>query len=159
MIAASGKRTEAYTFLMTAFKDHAKEVPPKFQSRIAQWLFSLAVTKETGWAKALVWRSVKGDVGNPKKMSGLAFKATLLLLGEAEAYFSEVRNRPNTYLSGALMNLWVPTESARKVRTHPDFPQFAQDIGLVRCWQIHGWPPQVQPKPGTDGSNLQFSCR
>jgi hypothetical protein len=94
-----------------------------------------------------------------KRISGLAFKSALLLLGEAEAYFSEVRNRPNTYLSGALMNLWIPTESVRKIRTHPDFPQFAEDIGLVRCWQIHGWPPQVQPKPGTDGSNLQFSCR
>jgi hypothetical protein len=80
-----------------------------------------------------------------------------LLLGEAKAFFSEVRNRPNTYLSGALMNLWIPTESARKIRTHPDFPQFADDIGHVRCWQIHGWPPQAQPKPGTDGSNLQIT--
>ena len=159
MIAASGKRSEAHTFLMTAFKDHAKEVPPEFQSRIAQWLFSLAVAKDRGWAKALITRSLKRDVGNPKKMSSLSFKCTLLLLGEAEAYFSEVRNRPNTYLSGALFNLWIPTESSRKIRTHPDFPQFAEDIGLVRCWQIHGWPPQVQPKPGTDGSNLQFSCR
>jgi hypothetical protein len=159
MIAASGNRSDAYTYLMTAFKVHVEKVPLAFQSRIAQWLLSVAVTKEAGWAKALIWRSVKRDVGNPKKMSGLAFKATLLVLGEAEAFFSEVRNRPNTYLSGALMNLWIPTESARKVRTHPGFPQFAEDIGLVRCWQIHGWPPQVQPKPGTDGSNLQFSCR
>ncbi len=158
MIAASGKRPEAYAYLMAAFKDHAKEVPPEFRSPIAQWLLSLAVTKETGWARALVWSSTRRDVGNPKKMSSLAFKSTLLLLGEAEAFFSEVRSRPNTYLSGALMNLWIPTDSARKTRTHPGFPQFAEDIGLVRCWQIHGWPPQIQPKPGTDGSNLQFSC-
>ena len=158
MIAASGRRSDAYHFLMTAFRDHAKEVPPEFRSRMVQWLFSLAVTKETGWAKALVWIGTKRDVGNPRKMSSLSFKATLLLLGEAQAFFSEVRNRPNTYLSGALMNLWIPTESARKVRTHPDFPRFAEDIGLVRCWQIHGWPPQVRPEPGTDGSNLQFSC-
>jgi tetratricopeptide (TPR) repeat protein len=159
MLAASGKRDEAYTYLMTALKDHSKDVPPQFQSRIARWLLSLAVAKETGWAKALIWRSVKPDVGNPKKMSSLAFKGTLLLLGEAEAFFSEVRDRPNTYLSGALTNLWLPTEFSRKVRTHPGFPQFAEDIGLVRCWQIHGWPPQVQPKPGTEGSNLQFTCR
>jgi TolB-like protein len=159
MLAASGKRDEAYTYLMTAFKDHAKDVPPQFRSRIAQWLLSLAVAKETGWAKALIWRSVKPDVANPKKMSSLTFKGTLLLLGEAEAFFSEVRDRPNTYLSGAMTNLWLPTEFSRKVRTHPGFPQFAEDIGLVRCWQIHGWPPQIQPKPGTDGSNLQFTCQ
>lgn len=159
MLAASGKRSEAQAYLMTSFKDHAKGVPPEFRSRLVQWLFSLAVAKQVGWARALIARSVKGDVGNPKKMSSLSFKASLLVLGEAEAYFSEVRNRPNTYLSGALFNLWIPTESSRKVRTHPDFPQFAEDIGLVRCWQLHGWPPQIQPKPGTDGSNLQFSCR
>jgi adenylate cyclase len=159
MMAASGQRPEAYAYLMAAFKEHAEDLPPGFQSRFAQWLFSLAVTKDAGWAKALMWSSVKRNVGNPKKVSGLAFKSTLLLLEQAEAYFSEVRNRPNTYLSGALMNLWIPTESARRIRTHPGFPQFAEDIGLVRCWQIHGWPPQVQPNPGTDGSNLQFTCR
>jgi TolB-like protein len=158
MIAASGQRSEAHAYLMRAFKDHAAEVPPQFRSRLVQWLFSLAVTKEWGWAKALVWSGLKRDVGNPKTFSSLSFKCTVLLLGEAEAFFSEVRDRPNTYLSGALMNLWIPTETSRKVRTHPCFPQFAEDIGLVRCWQTHGWPPQIQPKPGTDGSNLQFSC-
>lgn len=159
MLAASGKRDEAYAFLMSTGRVHRKEMPRELRPRMAQWLFSLVVAKETGWARALMWSGIKGDVGNPKKMSNLSFKATLLLLGEAEAYFSEVRNRANTYLSGALMNLWIPTETARKIRTHPGFPQFAEDIGLVRCWQIHGWPPQVQPKPGTDGSNLQFTCR
>jgi TolB-like protein len=159
MLVASGERDEAYAFLRTTFKVHRKDVPSAFRSSMVQWLLRLAVAKDRGWAKALTWRSVKRDVGNPKRMSSLAFKSTLLLLGEAKAFFSEVRNRPNTYLSGALMNLWIPTESARKVRTHPDFPRFAEDIGLVRCWQIHGWPPQVQPMPGTDGSNLQFTCR
>ncbi|MGA9795603.1 MAG: hypothetical protein WBQ17_08700 [Rhizomicrobium sp.] len=159
MLVASGKRDEAYVFMRTTFKDHAKDIPPAFQSPVVQWLLRLAVAKDRSWAKALIWRSVKRDVGNPKKASSLAFKAMLMLLGKTEAFFSEVRNRPNTYLSGALMNLWIPAETSRKVRTHPDFPQFAEDIGLVRCWQIHGWPPQIQPKPGTDGSNLQFSCR
>ncbi|HEX3918686.1 MAG TPA: TIR domain-containing protein [Caulobacteraceae bacterium] len=159
MIAASGDRSGAHAYLTAKFKQHAKDVPPQFRPRIAQWFFSLAVTKDTGWARALIWSGVKGDVGNPKRTSDFAFKCTLLLLGEAEAFFSEVRHRPNTYLSGALMNLWIPTPSARRIRTHPGFPQFAEDIGLVRCWQIHGWPPQVQPRPGTDGSNLQFDCR
>jgi hypothetical protein len=159
MIAADGDPAGGHAYLLAEFKAHAREVPPHFRSRVAQWLFSLAAIKGAGWARALIWSSLKGDVGNPKKMPDLAFKATLLLLGEAEAFFREVRNRPNTYLSGALMNLWIPTETARRIRTHPGFTQFAEDIGLVRCWQIHGWPPQVQPRPGTDGSNLQFDCR
>jgi tetratricopeptide (TPR) repeat protein len=159
MMAADGKRPQAHAYLMKAFKDHAKDVPPQFRARLVQWLFSLAVTKDVGWAKALVWQGVKRDVGNPGRYPDLGFKCTLLMLGQPEAFFSEVRTRPNTYLSGALMNLWIPTETARRIRNHPGFPQFAEDIGLVRCWQTHGWPPQVQPNPGTDGSNLQFSCR
>jgi hypothetical protein len=55
-------------------------------------------------------------------------------------------------LLDAPINFRIPTESARKVRTRPDFPKFADGIGLMRCWKIHGWPPQVQPKLGTDGS-------
>ena len=51
-----------------------------------------------------------------------------------------------------------PTDAARRLRTHPAFPQFAQKVGLVRAWQTYGWPPQTQPLPGTDGSNMEFTC-
>ena len=50
------------------------------------------------------------------------------------------------------------TDAARRLRTHPAFPQFAQKVGLVRAWQTYGWPPQTQPLPGTDGSNMEFTC-
>ena len=127
-------------------------------SRIAQWLYSLATTKKKRWAKILIWMSVKDRVGNPKHVSDLGFKSMLIALGEAEAFFRDVREKPNTYLSGALMYLWAPTSSARTIRTHSDFPQFAEDVGFVRAWQKHGWPPQIQPNPGTDGSSLEFTC-
>jgi len=77
---------------------------------------------------------------------------------EPEEVFRLIREKPNTYLSGVLFSLWLPTEANRRMRTHADFPKFAEEIGLVRCWQKHGWPPQVQPNPGTDGSGLKFSC-
>jgi len=143
---------------MSTLKGHTDKLPAPMNSRIAQWLFSLATTKKKRWAKSLIWMSVKDRVGSPKHVSDLGFKSMLIALGEAEAFFREVREKPNTYLSGALICLWAPTSSARAIRTHPDFSQFAEDVGFVRAWQTHGWPPQIQPNPGTDGSNLQFTC-
>lgn len=159
MMAELGQPDAAHAYIMSTLKAHKDKLPAQMKSRTAQWLYSLATTKKKLWAKRLIWLSVKGRVGNPKYVSDLGFKAMLIALGEAKALFGDVRQKPNTYLSGALMYLWAPTASARAIRTHPDFPRFAEDIGLVRAWQKHGWPPQIKPKPGTDGSSLQFTCR
>jgi len=159
MITEQGRPAEAHRYLMDTLAEHRDRLPAPFRSRPVVWLMSRALTDGPAWARFLVWASLKGRLGNPRHMSDLSLKVSLLNLGKAEAYFDEVRNRPNTYLSGALFNLWTPAEGARRVRTHPDFPQFAEDVGLVRAWQRFGWPPQVQPHPGTDGSNLQFTCR
>jgi tetratricopeptide (TPR) repeat protein len=117
MIAASGKRDEAYAFLMKAFKDHAKEVPPQFRSRIVQWLFSLAVTKETGWARALIWRSIKRDVGNPKKMSSLAFSHTLIT-GRGGSLFQR-GPRPAEHLSLRCADEPLDPDRDRAKSPHP----------------------------------------
>lgn len=158
MLRSIGRPREAQAYMMSALKTHQEALPADMRPRAAHYLLSKALAHGSRWARWLLWLSVKGKVGNPKYMPDLAFKATLVSLTKAEAYFDEVRKRPNPYLSGALLTLWYPTEEGRAVRTHPDFPQFAEDIGFVRLWQRHGWPPQVQPMPGTDGSNLQFTC-
>jgi TolB-like protein len=158
MLRSVGRPQEAREYILSELKAHRAQLPPDLQSRAAHYLITKVIAENSGWARWLMWLSVKGKVGNPKYLSDLTFKSTLALLGKAEAFFSEVRTRPNTYLSGSLMQVWYPTEAARSIRTHPDFPQFVEDIGFVRLWQEHGWPPQIQPKPGTDGSDLQFTC-
>lgn len=158
MIAELGDPRRARDYMLATFSKHRDRLPDQMKSRAVQYLTASAIGSRSAWARWLVWMATKSRVGNPKYVSDLSLKATICMLGEAEAFFEEVRTRPNTYLSGALMTLWYPTEAARRIRTHPGFPRFAEDIGLVRLWQVHGWPPQVQPKPGTDGSNLQFTC-
>ena len=158
MLRSVGRAREAREYMLTELKAHREGLPPDLQSRAAHYLLTKVIAENSRWARWLMWLSVKGKVGNPRYLSDLPFKSTLALLGKAEAFFSEVRTRPNTYLSGALMQLWYPTEAARSIRTHPDFPRFAEDIGFVALWQQHGWPAQIQPKAGTDGSDLQFTC-
>jgi TolB-like protein len=158
MIAELGDPRQARAYMLSTFREHRDRLPDQLKARAVQYLLASAIGMRSAWARWLVWMATKGRLGNPKYVSSLSFKATISALGEAEAFFEEVRTRPNTYLSGALMCLWYPTEAARRIRTHPGFPRFAEDIGLVGLWQVHGWPPQVQPKRGTDGSDLQFTC-
>jgi TolB-like protein/DNA-binding winged helix-turn-helix (wHTH) protein/Tfp pilus assembly protein PilF len=98
-------------------------------------------------------------------------------------YFSEPGSRANTYLlqmylfvggpkhfmqtfvshpyplnSGAISGIWDDGQVNRKLRQHPDFPAFAEHIGLLKAWQKYGWPDRCQALTGTDGSNRQFSC-
>jgi hypothetical protein len=100
-----------------------------------------------------------------------------------DEYFSQQGSRANTYLlqiyvsvaaparfmqtfvshpyplnSGAISGIWDDMEVHRELRDHPDFPAFAEHIGLLRAWQKYGWPDRCQKFSGTDGSGGQFSC-
>ena len=158
MITSKGDPVSAHKYLLETLKKHKEDVPPEFKSRLVQKIFSLAINKNVGWAKKMIGKNLLKENNSLKKYSGLSLKSGILTLGEAKVYFDSVLEQPNTYLSGALFNLWTPTETAKSVRTHPEFPKFAQELGLVKLWQKHGWPPQIQPIPGSDGSNLQFIC-
>lgn len=81
-----------------------------------------------------------------------------IFFGSPPGFFRAVRRYTTANLYPFTTMLFLPTEEARRIRTHKKFPKFAEEIGLVKAWQTHGWPPQIQPKPGTDGSNLQFTC-
>jgi len=158
MITADHKSDQAHAYFMQTTRAMKMDLPPELKSWFARWLFSLAFTKQIGWARRLIAADLKKKARNPKVYAGIALKTGLMAMCEPEEVFRLIREKPNTYLSGVLFSLWLPTEANRRMRTHADFPKFAEEIGLVRCWQKHGWPPQVQPNPGTDGSGLKFSC-
>ncbi len=46
-----------------------------------------------------------------------------------------------------LMSLWADVEPLRRTRDHPDFMQFADDMGLVEAWNRHGWPDLMPCDP------------
>ncbi len=64
--------------------------------------------------------------------------------------------KPNSLVGYVIGRFFEKNERGLTLRSHPDFPAFAERIGLVRAWQEHGWPEVVQPLPGTDGSNGQI---
>ncbi|MFK7733617.1 MAG: winged helix-turn-helix domain-containing tetratricopeptide repeat protein [Pseudomonadales bacterium] len=82
-----------------------------------------------------------------------------LYLGEFEKLMSTFVDRPFAFNAGAISGIWTDEEANRGLRQHPDFPKFAERIGLVRAWQQYGWPGQCEKIVGTDWSEGRFSCQ
>ena len=55
------------------------------------------------------------------------------------------RKVSTTYLPGALVHMWGNTQEARELRAHPDFPDFARELGMPQVWDKFGWPDVVNP--------------
>ena len=52
--------------------------------------------------------------------------------------------------------LWSPFGLA--TRQHPDFPAFAENIGLVEYWEVHGWPVECRGKSDSQDGQNAFDC-
>ncbi len=106
----------------------------------------------------LIYMMLRSKVMSNKTQPSVGLAIRCFFLGYPQLFMSFVRKHPHPYLGAALAQLWTPTLEAKMIRTHVEFPKFAEDIGLVRAWQAHGWPKHIQPIEGTDGSDGQFIC-
>jgi TolB-like protein/DNA-binding winged helix-turn-helix (wHTH) protein len=82
----------------------------------------------------------------------------LLMIGGPRRFMRIFESHPYPLNAGAITLIWDDREVHRRLRQHPDFPVFAERIGLVSAWQKYGWPDRCQKVYGTDGSNGQFHC-
>lgn len=124
---------------------------------VLRYLYVQAAWGRKKWARYILKITMSHVLMSDKMSPSNAGPFSALYFGDAKLFFEIVRRKPHPYLAASLMNLWLPAEETVAIRTHKEFPQFAQDIGLVQAWQTYGWPKWVQPKPGTDGSELQFT--
>lgn len=122
---------------------------------------NLSIDAGLGKNKLLRWLAygvLNSTLGNKKSQPSVGLSFRCYALGYPRLFMRSVRAHPSPYLGATLAQLWTPTIEAKRTRTHPDFPKFAEDIGLVRAWQANGWPKHITPIEGTDGSNGQFTC-
>lgn len=150
-------RSAALAFFKERFDAFGSVVKRYLHNPLIRFVYTRAVFGRRKWARSIavpimkqVWKDKSVPPSNAGSISAYYFGAT-------EYFFDIVRKKPHPYLSSALMQIWLPTPEAKAIRTHKDFPRFALDIGLVQAWQTYGWPRWVTPKPGTDGSDLQFT--
>lgn len=125
------------------------------------WILNLnnaACCDKNPVARGLLYCVLAYLVNSKKTQPTTVMSFRCYALGYPKLFMKSVRDHPHPYLGATLAQLWTPTQEARRIRTHKDFPKFADDIGLVRAWQAYGWPKTIQPIDGKDGSNGQFIC-
>lgn len=54
--------------------------------------------------------------------------------------------------------IWLDDFGFAELRRHPDFPAFAERIGLVAAWEAHGWPARCQRLPRFEADSPPFRC-
>jgi TolB-like protein/Flp pilus assembly protein TadD len=68
-------------------------------------------------------------------------------MGHAELVmkiYSECIHPANMF---GLSSLWVDSDPINRIRRHPDFMQFATEIGMVEAWNRFGWPDVMPSDP------------
>lgn len=76
-----------------------------------------------------------------------------------ELYMERFVSNPYPLNANGLATIWMPGERYAVLRQHPNFPAFAERIGMVRAWEKYGWPDQCTRRgTGADGRPL-FDCK
>lgn len=70
-----------------------------------------------------------------------------VFMGHADLAMKIFRERIHPANMPALMNLWADVDPLNRIRLHPDFMSFAEDIGLVEAWEKYGWPDLIPSDP------------
>lgn len=142
-------------------RDYMKDAPPWFISRLKSPLlrniYFSALLRRSSFSSWLVGRSTRSRINKPGYKPVFWDAAAILRFCNPDDYFDFMRKSAFPYAMVALPFRRIFVERSNAILRHKKFPQFAEDIGLVKIWQTYGWPKQIQPNPGTDGSNLQFT--
>ncbi|MEM7701030.1 MAG: winged helix-turn-helix domain-containing protein [Pseudomonadota bacterium] len=146
---------------MQAMDEAFELAEPWFKERLkgpfALTIYKSAYIKGNRLAR---WLVAKATLSRLRKSSQTTSRwdamAVAAYCGPSE-YFALMRNHRSGIGFMSLGYALGRGPGAKEIRLNPDFQQFAEDMGLVKIWQEYGWPDMVEPHPGTDGSDLQFT--
>jgi len=134
-------------------KDYFPALDPMDQKALQSpinkyWVFG-AYFKKQKLHRWIVNGMLKRRFEDPDRQATATSIAGFLLVDNPVLWMKNILEKPNPYVAYSVSRVWDPIEECANIRQHKDFPAFAERIGLVRAWQIYGWP--------TDGSNLQLT--
>jgi len=155
--AERGRISEAYAWMRNYMKDAPIWFKDRLKSPLARHVYYAATLKKARLSRWLVGRATLARLKKANNKRTIWDAMALMEFCAPEHYFEFARTSSLAYGLTPILFLFGVTKSSRALLAHKDFPQFAEDIGLVKIWQAYGWPKQIQPNPGTDGSNLQFT--
>lgn len=64
-------------------------------------------------------------------------------MDKPELFMRVTLKKPNPYIGYVVARVFENTKRGERLRTHPDFPAFAEQVGLLKAWKRYGWPEQI----------------
>ncbi|GAB5412898.1 MAG: hypothetical protein Cons2KO_05010 [Congregibacter sp.] len=139
---------------LSASLDCWEELPPTIRSR-----YPTALTEESIW-QDLGRSMVLGDPAAASRIGELAAlladdysvpMSTYLLgalqsTGGAGITMRTFIERPFLLNASSMRSVWLGDWIGPRIPRHPEFPAFAERVGLTRAWARHGWPDYCRPK-------------
>ena len=132
---------------------------PVFDSREMWKLLGNAQFGNNAVARQKVVNLLDAHFQKPDARINTYLLGLYLGLDEPKRFMKNFVAHPYPINASALSLVWLRPEGANSLLQHPDFPAFAQRVGLVEAWQKYGWPERCRKKLGTDGSRGRFKCR
>ncbi len=83
----------------------------------------------------------------------------LIGLRRPELYMERFVSDPYPLNANGLASIWLPGEPYAALRRHPEFPAFAERIGMVRAWEKYGWPDQCTRRGTRANGRPLFECK
>lgn len=154
---AEGDARAAFDYQIASY-DRISYIAPEFRDPEIWQLAGQALYLGNRRAQDAIIGFVDQARADPDQPMRTSMMNAYLSTGRAETFMEAFMSEPYANGSYVLSRLWDGREATTAIRTHPDFPQWADEIGLVKAWQEFGWPEKCTPNEGTDGSGGQFSC-
>ena len=131
--------------------------PENFQSTQHWQTLGEALIKSDAEAVNTVDKMLGEAIADPSTATTSYLLGTVRGLGKHELYMELFKEQPFLINGSTLFYLWLEPAYENSTVQHPEFPSFAEDIGLVRAWERFGWPDRCERLSGTEPT--AFTCQ
>lgn len=138
--------------------DQVKAYSVHFQDRQVWDMALQAMFTKSPQARQAVSDYLADFLNSPEAVANIASVGGFHLIGEPKKFMQAYEQNKFAGGSFVLTRVWNDREDSRKLRQHPDFPGFAQRIGLLAAWEKFGWPDKCRPPAATVETTDLFYC-
>ncbi|MEM9571554.1 MAG: winged helix-turn-helix domain-containing protein [Pseudomonadota bacterium] len=145
LIADRAGHEDAIAFLDENFEGLGPVEKAEMKSPIVRRIIYDSFLRQSPIAKWIMGRSLAGRFKNPKIQPTISNIMGFYFLDQPQNFLRYGLSKPNPYFGYAIGRCFEQTPRGERLRSHPFFPHFAKQAGLVRAWEKYGWPECIRP--------------
>ena len=145
LIADREDPDQAIAFLDENFEGLGPVEKAEMKSPLVRRIIYDSFFRQNTIAKWIMSRSLAARCKNTNTQPTILNIMGFYFLDQPDKLMRYGLSKPNPYFGYVLGRCCELTQRGARIRTHPNFPQFAEKAGLVRAWGKYGWPECIEP--------------